>query len=85
MRGTAPMVVSVAEAAAALGVCTDAVYTLVRTGELRAARVGRRWLIPRSELAAWLDRAAGIDRLSETAARRFDETFDAVWGVGRKA
>ena len=79
------MVVSVAEAASALGVGTDAVYALVRTGELRAARIGRRWLIPRAELAAWLDRAAGIDRLSETAARRFDETFDRAWGVGRRA
>ena len=38
------------------------VYRLIRAGELRAARVGRGYRIRESELDAYLDRGAYLDR-----------------------
>jgi excisionase family DNA binding protein len=36
----------------------DAIYLLVREGRIRSVRVGRKILIPRSELAAFVEREA---------------------------
>ncbi len=40
----------VAEAARAIGVSYKVLYDLIKSGRLRAARVGRRIIIPRSAL-----------------------------------
>ena len=40
----------VAEAAAIIGISKGACYAAVRKGEIRGVRLGRRWVIPRSEL-----------------------------------
>jgi excisionase family DNA binding protein len=36
----------------------DTTYELIREGRIRSVKVGRRILIPRSELAAFVDREA---------------------------
>jgi excisionase family DNA binding protein len=44
-----------------LGVCLDTAMTLIRKGELRAARVGRgrgQWRVRRSWINEYLDRAS---------------------------
>jgi len=46
---------SVDEVAALLGVSRGMAYQLVRDGVIPAQRVGRRWLVPRKRLHAWLD------------------------------
>lgn len=47
--------ISVEEAAQLLGISRPTAYQAVRTGDLPAIRVGKRWLIPRSRLEALLD------------------------------
>lgn len=54
----AELAMSVAEAARALGVSRDAVYELVRRGEMPHLRIGRRVIIPRQALERWLAGAA---------------------------
>jgi excisionase family DNA binding protein len=49
----------VEEVAALLGIARGVAYESVRSGEIPATRVGRRWLIPRRRFHAWLD---GTDR-----------------------
>jgi excisionase family DNA binding protein len=51
-----PLLVGVRDAAQHLGIGRDTAYQLVREGRLRAVRVSRRILIPRSELAAFVER-----------------------------
>lgn len=51
-----PLLVGVREAARELGVGRDTAYELVRTGRLRSVSVGRRILIPRSELGLFVER-----------------------------
>jgi excisionase family DNA binding protein len=51
-----PLLLGVREAARRLGIGRDRCYELVRRGELRAVAVGRRRLIPRSELEVWIAR-----------------------------
>lgn len=53
---TDPLLLGVREAARRLGLGRDAAYSLVREGRLRSVRVGRRVLIPRVELEAFLAR-----------------------------
>jgi excisionase family DNA binding protein len=55
---------TIEETAAAVGVSTAHVYRLVQTGELRAVRSGRRWLVP----VAALDELLGAEPAT-TAAR----------------
>jgi excisionase family DNA binding protein len=58
---TEPLLVGVREAAQVLGIGRDTTYALVREGRLRAVRVGRRGrrvLVPRAELAAFIAREA---------------------------
>lgn len=50
------LLLSVREAARALGLGRDATYRLVREGRLRSIRVGRRLFVPRSELGAFIER-----------------------------
>lgn len=77
------LVVSADEAAEALGLHVNTVYELCHRGELRAGKVGRRWLIPRAELAAFLNRVTGVDLAAERAKERFDEAFAAyTQGIG---
>lgn len=51
-----PLLVSVKQAARELGLGRDATYALVQSGRLRSVRVGTRRLVPRPELAAFVER-----------------------------
>lgn len=55
---TAPLTVSVVEAAALLGIGKNTAYDLVRAGRLPHVRIGSRVRIPRESLHAWLEREA---------------------------
>ncbi len=44
------LTVSVAEAAAILGIGKSAAYEAVHSGDIPSIRVGRRWLVPRAAL-----------------------------------
>ena len=46
---------SVIEAAAVLGIGRDLAYELVRSGQLRTVRLGRRIVVPKRALAELLD------------------------------
>ena len=50
------MAYSVEETAQALGIGRGLVFQLLREGQLKSIRLGKRRLIPASELAAFLDR-----------------------------
>jgi excisionase family DNA binding protein len=50
--------IGVREAARLLNIGRDAAYALVREGRLRSVSVGRRVLIPRNELEAFVEREA---------------------------
>jgi excisionase family DNA binding protein len=52
---TARLTYTVDEAARLLGLSRCVAYQYVREGVIPAQRVGRRWLIPRKRLHAWLD------------------------------
>ena len=54
---TERLVLSVAEAAEALGLSDDLVYELTETGELPCLRFGRRKVIPRRAIDLIIDRA----------------------------
>ncbi len=51
-----PLLISVREAAHRLGLGRDTAYQLVRERRLRSLAVGRRVLIPVSELVAFVER-----------------------------
>jgi excisionase family DNA binding protein len=64
---TEPLLLPARQAFAELGIGRDHGYELVHAGKLRAIHVGeRKLLIPRSELAAFVERelAAFVDRES---------------------
>ncbi len=63
---TETLTYSVDEVAALLGIARGVAYESVRTGEIPATRVGRRWLIPRRRFHAWLD---GEDLATTEAGR----------------
>ncbi|WP_405092085.1 helix-turn-helix domain-containing protein [Micromonospora sp. NBC_01392] len=52
-------VYTVKEVAAMLSLSVSSAYTLVRSGQIPAERLGRRWVVPRSRFHAWLDGPAG--------------------------
>lgn len=58
-----PLAHSPDKAAIRIGESTRAVYTHIATGELRSYKVGKRRLIPESELQSYVQR-----RMSEAAA-----------------
>ncbi len=64
-----PLVLSVAEAAEALGVSDDLIYELITQGELPCLALGRRKLVPR----------LAIELLVESAMEGFEP--DAVFAV----
>lgn len=53
---TEALLVSVRDAASRLGLGRDSTYQLVREGRLRHVRIGRRVLVPVTELAAFVAR-----------------------------
>ncbi len=53
------LVYTVDEVAELLGLSRGLTYDLVRAGTIPAERLGRRWIIPRARLDAWL---AGVER-----------------------
>ena len=56
---------SLAEAEQAVPLCTKTLLKLIADGRLRALRVGTRWVIPVSEIQAWLDREAAEPSMQE--------------------
>jgi excisionase family DNA binding protein len=54
-----PLLLSVREAARALGIGRDTAYELVKEGRLRAVRIGRRLLVPQAELSGFVERESG--------------------------
>ncbi|MEM9561072.1 MAG: helix-turn-helix domain-containing protein [Actinomycetota bacterium] len=52
------LTMSVVEAARLLGISKSAAYDCVRTGDLPAIKMGRRWLVPIAALHRLLDSAA---------------------------
>lgn len=55
----APRAHSVPDAARVLGVCATSVWGLIRAGEIRPVRLGRRTIIPVSELERLLSPSRG--------------------------
>lgn len=55
MAETEPLTYSVTEAAQVLGISRTTAYECVRTGELRAVRLGRRLVVPKTAITALLD------------------------------
>jgi excisionase family DNA binding protein len=51
-----PLTLTVNETAQALNISRATVYQLIRAGRLRTLKAGRRTLIPRRELDAFLER-----------------------------
>ena len=68
MTPVEPLVYSVEEAAAALGIGRSLAFELVRRGELPTVRLGRRRVIPRQLLADWLESQfrASMDSMTDT-------------------
>lgn len=60
---------SVAETATLLGISRWLVQQAVHDGSLPSVRVGRRILIPRSRLLAWLDGRADADESAGVSAQ----------------
>lgn len=58
MPTIAPVLVSVTEAAAALGIGTTKTKALIASGELRSVQIDRRRLVPVSALPELVDRLA---------------------------
>jgi len=52
---TAPAVLTVPEVADYLRLSLASTYTYLRNGTIPAERIGRRWIISRARLVAWLD------------------------------
>ncbi len=57
------LVLTVAEAADRLGISSDLAYDLVARGELPSLRLGRRIVIPRIALLAFVESATGSGRI----------------------
>lgn len=47
---------TVKETSQALGIGLNSTYELIRSNRLRAIRIGRRFIIPRREIEAFLER-----------------------------
>ena len=55
IRDEVALTYTVDDVAALLGVARGVAYDNVRSGQIPAVRVGRRWLVPRGRFHAWLD------------------------------
>lgn len=51
---------TVKQVAIRLGISVGLVYELVRTGQIPAKRLGRRWIISRARFHAWLNDTSEI-------------------------
>ena len=56
----APMMYRVEEAAEAMRLSRSRLYELIRSGQLRSVKCGRRRLVPVSALAEYADRLDGV-------------------------
>ena len=54
-----PMMLSVLEMAAALGISRAGAYELARTEDFPALKIGTRVVIPKDKLKEWVDKNAG--------------------------
>lgn len=72
--------VSLKEAGRALGVSESTARELTRTGELPAARIGRRVLVHAAGLREFADRKAGVERLSLGALGRYEAELARMEG-----
>lgn len=48
------LAVTISEARKLTGIGRNSLFKLVQTGEIRAKRIGKKWLIPVAELERWL-------------------------------
>lgn len=55
MSSTDRQVYTPEEVAKLLGLHPNSVYTMLKSGELPGVRAGRKWLISKRRLDAWLD------------------------------
>ena len=64
-------VYTVAEVAELLDLSLGSTYTLVRTGDIPAKKMGGRWVIPKRRFHAWLDELpeATLDDVGRELAR----------------
>jgi excisionase family DNA binding protein len=60
LGATSRRTLTIDEAARELGIGRSSAYAAARAGELPALRIGRRLVIPRSALEAWLAGAGGF-------------------------
>jgi excisionase family DNA binding protein len=60
MTETASLAFSVVEAAVHANICRDSIYSAIRGGDLRARKAGRRTLILRVDLEAYLQQLPGL-------------------------
>lgn len=60
-----PLTYTVDEVAVLLGIARSVAYEAVRNGSIPAARIGRRWLVPRKRFHDWLDGRDPAEALSE--------------------
>lgn len=58
------LTLSIAEAAAIIGVCTNSMHEALKRGDFPSIRVGRRVLIPRAAFERILAGEAPVDRAS---------------------
>ena len=61
------LLVSVEEAAQALGIGRSKAYELIGSGNLPHVRLGRRTLVPVRALSEWVDRQALASRMATPA------------------
>lgn len=50
-----PLTYTVTEAAALLGISRSFYYEALKRGEVPGRQVGRRWVVPKVQLDAWLN------------------------------
>jgi len=55
IHGTNGTLMTIDEVLAALKVKSCTVYRLIKTGDLPAIRIGRRWRVRRTDFDAWLE------------------------------
>lgn len=54
-----PLLLPIGEAASSIAIGKTKFYELINAGEIRTVKVGRRTLIPRQELIAYVERLCG--------------------------
>ena len=56
-----PAMLTAAELAGALGISRAGAYALLHRKGFPALRIGKRLMVPKDKLAAWIDKNTGID------------------------